>query len=217
MTTTIVLVDDHPMVRGGLRAALAAEPGWEVVGEADDGSHGLALVNRLRPDVLVVDLQMPEMSGLDVLRHARLAIPSTRVILFSMHAEDAYVREALAEGAAGYVLKDADAAELVHAIRVALQGGRYLSPALAERTISAYLHQPAPDQQHVDWAEMLTARERQVLVLAAQGLSNAEIGDRLTISPRTAETHRTNLLRKLGLKGQSDLSHFAHERGLLDE
>lgn len=214
--TTIVLVDDHPMVRGGLRAALAAEPGWEVVGEADDGVEGLTLLNRLRPDVLVVDLQMPAMSGLDVLREARISMPTTRVILFSMHAEDAYVREALAAGATGYVLKDADAAELVHAIRVALQGGRYLSPALAERTISAYLHQPVPDQ-HVDWAEMLTARERQVLVLAAQGLSNAEVGDRLTISPRTAETHRTNLLRKLGLKGQADLSHFARERGLLDE
>lgn len=213
--TTIMLVDDHPMVRGGLRAALAAEPGWQVVAEADDGADGLALVNRLRPDVLVVDLQMPGMSGLDVLRQARVSAPITRVILFSMHAEDTYVREALAEGAAGYVLKDADAAELVHAIRVALQGGRYLSPALAERTISAYLHQPTPDQ-HVDWAEMLTARERQVLVLAAQGLSNAEIGDRLAISPRTAETHRTNLLRKLGLKGQADLSHFARERGLLD-
>lgn len=214
--TSIVLVDDHPMVRGGLRAALAAESGWEVAAEADDGAHGLALVNQLRPDVLVVDLQMPVISGLDVLRQVRLSAPATRVILFSMHAEDAYVREALAEGAAGYVLKDADAVELVHAIRVALQGGRYLSPALAERMISAYLHQPAPDQ-HIDWAEMLTARERQVLVLAAQGLNNAEIGDRLAISPRTAETHRTNLLRKLGLKGQSDLSHFAHERGLLDD
>jgi DNA-binding NarL/FixJ family response regulator len=212
---TIALVDDHPMVRGGLRAALAAEPGWSVVGEAANGAEGLQLVARLRPDVLVVDLQMPGLGGIEVLRRVGADAPATRVVIFSMHAEDAYVREALEAGATGYVLKDADAAELVHAIRVALQGGRHLSPTLAERAISAYLHQP-PAGQGVDWAEMLTARERQVLALASQGLSNAEIGDRLAISPRTAETHRTNLLRKLGLKGQADLASFARGHGLLD-
>jgi DNA-binding NarL/FixJ family response regulator len=212
--TRILLVDDHPMVRDGMRATLSVEPGWEVAGEAADGAHGLELVEQIRPDVLVVDLQMPGLSGLDVLRAVRASAPGTRVIIFTMHAEDAYVREALAAGAAGYVLKDADAAELVHAVRVAAQGGRYLSPALAERTISAYLGQPAA--RHVDWAEMLTARERQVLVLAAQGLGNAAIGERLAISPRTAETHRTNLLRKLGLRSQADLARFARERGLLD-
>lgn len=214
--TTIVLVDDHPMVRSGLRATLTGEPGWTVAGEAADGKQGVELTLRLRPAVLVVDYQMPGLSGLEVLRQVRAGSPDTRVILFSMHAEDVYVREALASGAAGYVLKDADATELIHAIRVALAGGRYLSSVLAERTISAYLHQPAADQQ-LDWSEMLTARERQVLVLAAQGLGNVEIGDRLAISPRTAETHRTNLLRKLGLKGQADLARFAREHGLLDQ
>lgn len=212
---TILLIDDHPMVRGGLRAALATEPGWTVVGEAADGMTGLALLARLHPEVLVVDIQMPGLSGLEVLHRVGTVAPATRVIIFSMHSEDAYVREALAAGAAGYVLKDADATELVQAIRVALTGGRYLSPTLTERTISAYLHQPLDDQR-VDWIEMLTVRERQVLVLAAQGLSNATIGDQLAISPRTAETHRTNLLRKLGLKGQADLVRFAHERGLLN-
>lgn len=213
--TTIVLVDDHPMVRAGLRAALGAESGWQVVGEAADGAAGVALARRLRPAVLVVDLQMPGMNGIEVLRQVRGAALESQVILFSMHAEDAYVREALEAGAAGYVLKEADAAELIHAIRVALQGGRYLSPALTERTISAYLHQAAPEAA-VNWIEMLTARERQVLMLAAQGLANGEIGDRLAISPRTAETHRTNLMRKLGLKAPSDLDRFAREHGLLE-
>lgn len=213
--TTIVLVDDHPMVRGGLRAALGAEPGWQVVGEAADGAAGVAMARRLRPAVLVVDMQMPGMNGIEVLRQVRAAALESQVILFSMHAEDAYVREALEAGAAGYVLKEADAAELIHAIRVALQGGRYLSPALTERTISAYLHQASPDVT-VNWIEMLTARERQVLMLAAQGLANGEIGDRLAISPRTAETHRTNLMRKLGLKVPSDLDRFARDHGLLD-
>lgn len=212
--TTILLVDDHPMVRDGMRATLSAEPGWQVVGEAADGIHGLELAIRLRPDVVVADLQMPGLSGLQMLRELRIAAPGTRVIIFTMHAEDAYVREALGAGAAGYVLKDADALELVHAVRIAAQGGRYLSPAVAERTISAYLGRPPAHQ--ADWSELLTARERQVLVLAAQGLGNSAIGERLAISPRTAETHRTNLLRKLGLKGQAELARFARERGLLD-
>lgn len=215
MTTTLVLVDDHPMVRSGLRATLNAESDWHVVGEADDGVSGLALTLRLRPDVLVVDLQMPGMNGLEVLRQVRAGTSPTRVIIFSMHAEDTYVHEALEAGAIGYVLKDADALDLVHAIRMALRGERYLSPPLAERMITAYLHQPVIERR-VDWVEMLTARERQVLVLVAQNLGNAEIGDRLTMSPRTAETHRTNLLHKLGLKSQADLVQFARERGLLN-
>lgn len=213
--TTIVLVDDHPMVRGGLRAALSAEAGWQVIGEAADGMAGIAMAQQLRPAVLVVDMQMPGMNGLEVLRRVRPILPDTQVILFSMHSEDAYVREALASGAAGYVLKEADAAELIHAIRVALQGGRYLSPSLTERTISAYLHQSTSDLS-VNWLEMLTARERQVMLLAAQGLGNNEIGDRLNISPRTAETHRANLMRKLGLKTPSELDRFAREHGLID-
>ncbi|MEI8164838.1 MAG: response regulator transcription factor [Chloroflexales bacterium] len=212
---TLVLIDDHPMVRDGLRATLNAEPDWRVEGEAADGATGLALALKLRPDVVVVDLQMPGMNGLEVLRQIRAGAPTIRVIIFSMHAEDTYVHEALEAGAAGYVLKDADALAIVHAIRMALRDERYLSPSLAERTISAYLHQPAIERR-VDWADMLTARERQVLVLIAQNLDNAEIGDRLTMSPRTAETHRTNLLHKLGLKNQADLVQFARECGLLN-
>jgi len=213
--TTVVLVDDHPMVRSGLRATLNAETDWQIDGEAADGVSGLALTLRLRPDVLVVDLQMPGMNGLEVLRQVRIGTPSTRVIIFSMHAEDTYVHEVLDAGASGYVLKDADALAIVHAIRMALRGERYLSPSLVERTISAYLHQPAIERR-VDWADMLTARERQVLVLIAQNFDNAEIGDRLSMSPRTAETHRTNLLHKLGLKNQADLVQFARECGLLN-
>jgi len=202
-------------IRSGLRATLNAETDWQIDGEAADGVSGLALTLRLRPDVLVVDLQMPGMNGLEVLRQVRIGTPSTRVIIFSMHAEDTYVHEALDAGASGYVLKDADALAIVHAIRMALRGERYLSPSLVERTISAYLHQPAIERR-VDWADMLTARERQVLVLIAQNFDNAEIGDRLSMSPRTAETHRTNLLHKLGLKNQADLVQFARECGLLN-
>ena len=127
--TSLVLIDDHPMVRSGLRSTLGAELDWQVIGEAADGVAGLALALRLCPDVLVVDLQMPGLNGLEVLRQVRVGTPTTRVIIFSMHAEDTYVHEALEAGASGYVLKDADAVDLVHAIRMALRGGRYLSPA----------------------------------------------------------------------------------------
>ncbi|WP_124681933.1 response regulator [Candidatus Viridilinea mediisalina] len=213
--TSILLVDDHPMVRGGLKTALGVVAGWTVIGEADNGQQGLALVQRCRPDILIVDLQMPGMSGMEVLRSVVASVPSTRVIVFSMHAEDAYVREALDLGAHGYVLKDADASELINAIRTVSQGGRYLSPLLAERMINAYLGH-VPDAGGIGWMDVLTKRERQILVLAGQGLNAVEIGERLTISPRTAETHRTNLMRKLGLKGLRELERFAREQGLLE-
>lgn len=213
--TSIFLVDDHPMVRSGLKLALGAVTGWSVIGEADNGRSGLALVQHCRPDVLIVDLQMPGMGGLDVLRSVVASVPSTRVIVFSMHAEDAYVRAALDLGAHGYVLKDADETELINAIRTVSQGGRYLSPVLAERLIDAYISH-APAAGGISWVDVLTKRERQILVLVAQGLSAAEIGEQLNISPRTAETHRTNLMRKLGLKGLRELERFAREQGLLE-
>jgi DNA-binding NarL/FixJ family response regulator len=212
--TTIMVVDDHPMVRNGLRTALNSEVGWTVVGEAADGNAALEIVAQLRPDVLVIDLQMPGMNGIEVLAHVREHAPETVVVLFSMHAEDAYVRRALTAGAAGYVLKDADAAELLQAIKMALEGRRYLSKALTDRAISAYFSTESTGTAQ-DWRELLTARERQICLLAAQGLSNQEIADRLNISPRTAETHRGNFMRKLDLKSQAELLRYAHEHQLL--
>lgn len=199
--TTIVLADDHPMIRQGVRTVLEAEPDWRVVGEAADGTAVLGLVTRLKPEILIVDLMMPGLNGIEVTQQIRQHAPQTRVIVFSMHADKAYVREALIKGAAGYVLKETDATGLIRAVREVLAGRRYLSHTLAELAI--------------DWSEMLTARERQVLQLAAQGASNAEIGGRLSISPRTAETHRANLIRKLGLQTQADLIRYAFQHGIL--
>lgn len=212
--TTIVVVDDHPMVRNGLRTTLNSEVGWEVVGEAADGNAALEIIAQCCPDVLVIDLQMPGMNGLEVLAKVREAAPDTVVILFSMHAEDAYVRRALTAGAAGYVLKDADAEDLVQAIKIALEGGRYLSAALTERAIRAYFSTDSARPVQ-DWSELLTARERQIFRLAIEGLSNQEIAVRLNISPRTAETHRSNFMRKLDLKNQAELLRYAHQHNLL--
>lgn len=210
---TIVLADDHPIVRQGLRTLLAAEPGYQVVGEAADGLAAVRLADQLRPDVLVVDLMMPGLGGLEVTRRVRAMAEPPHVVVLSMHADEIYVLDALRSGAAAYVLKDNDTAELITAVRVVTLGQRYLSPPLSERAIDSYVRQSNPTP--LDAFELLTAREREVLLLAAEGLTNAAIAARLSISPRTAETHRANLMRKLDLHNQAALARFAIQRGLL--
>ena len=211
--TTVVLADDHLVVRKGLRALLDAEPDLSVVGEAADGLETLPLVERLKPAILVADLAMPGLSGLDVTREARQRSPETRTVILSMYANEAYVMEAISNGAYGYVMKDASAADFLRAVREAAAGRLYLSPPLSLSTVEDYArrHRSAP----VDLYETLTPRERAVLHLAAEGLTNAQIGTRLSISGRTAESHRAHLMRKLGLRGQTDLVRYTIERGIL--
>ncbi len=209
----LVLADDHQIVRQGLRALLAAEPDLDVVGEAADGLAVVSLVERLRPDVLIVDLMMPGLSGLEVTRQVRQRSPHTQVIILSMHASEAYVFEALRNGAAAYVLKDVSTADLVHAVHEVMAGRHYLSPPLSERAIMAYIQQAqaaAPDPY-----ESLTTREREVLHLAAQGCSNPEMATRLGISARTVENHRANVMHKLRLQTQTDLIRYALRRGII--
>jgi two-component system, NarL family, response regulator NreC len=210
---TIVLADDHPIVRQGLRALLEAEPGWSVIGEAGDGLQAVELVERLKPGVLVADLMMSGINGLEVARQVSQRCPQTRVVILSMHANEAYVMEALRNGAAGYVLKDSSAGDLVHALREVGVGRHYLSPPLSERAIAAYIERAG--QAAMDPYDSLTNREREILQLAAEGYNNQEIAERLTISPRTAETHRANLMRKLALRNQTDLVRYALRRGIL--
>ncbi len=212
-STTLVLADDHPVVRQGLRAVLEAEPSFSVVGEVADGLEVLPLVERLRPDVLIVDVMMPGLSGLEVTRQVRQRSPGTRVLVLSMYANEIYVLEALRNGASGYVLKGASAADLVEAVRVAAAGRRYLSPPLSERGLEAYAERARAGT--LDLYETLTTREREVLHLAAEGYSNPKIATRLGISTRTAETHRAHIMRKLGLQSQTDLVRYAVRRGIL--
>ncbi len=212
--TTIVLVDDHQVVRQGLRALLVAEPGFEVGGEAGDGLEAVQLVERLKPDVLVLDLMIPGLNGLEVARQVSQRSPRTHVIILSMYANEAYVLEALRHGVSGYVLKDSSAAELVQAVHQVLAGRRYLSAPISERVINTYV-QKARETVSEDPYELLTPREREVLQLAAEGHTHAEIAGRLSISPRTAETHRANVMRKLGLRSQTDLVRYALRRGII--
>ena len=214
MTVSILLADDHPVVRRGLRGLLESQVDWSIVGEARNGLDAVAQVGRLKPNVLIVDLMMPELDGLEVTRRVRQLSPQTFVIVLSMHANEAYVLEALRAGAVGYVLKDSSAEELTQAVRQVLAGNRFLSAALSERAIDAYLKKAESSAAREPY-DMLTAREQQVLRLAAEGLNNSEIGEQLSISPRTAETHRTNLARKLGFRSQTDLIRFALQKGIL--
>ncbi|MDE3089954.1 MAG: response regulator transcription factor [Chloroflexota bacterium] len=209
----IVLADDHPIVRQGLNALLKAETDFQVVGEAGDGLEAVALVERTKPDVLVLDLMMPMLSGLEVARLTRQRCPQTRIVILSMHADEGYVLEALTAGASAYVLKKSATADLVKAIRDAIAGRRFLSPPLSDHLIDAYIEKTkgAP----VDPYNMLTPREHEVLQLVAEGHANAAIATRLSISPRTVEMHRANAMRKLGLQNQVELVRYALQRGIL--
>jgi two-component system, NarL family, response regulator NreC len=210
---TIVLADDHHIVRQGLRALLESEPNFRLVGETGDGLEAVRLVEKLQPQVLITDVMMPGLNGLEVTRQVHKVAPHTRVIILSMHANDAYVVEALKNGAVGYVLKDSQASDLVQAVKEVAAGRRYLSPPLSERELELYVKkvEHAPEDPY----ESLTNREREVLQMAAEGRTSAEIAERLFISPRTAEGHRANVLRKLGLQNHTDLVRFALKRGIL--
>ena len=214
MGIRIVLADDHPVVRAGVRNLLEAEPDMQVVGEVHEALRVEAEVDRLQPDILVLDLLMPDLNGLEVARRVTKRTPGTRIVILSMHANEAYVVEALRNGAIGYVLKGAPPQCLIDGVRAARTGRRYLSPPLAADVVDAYLARAggAP----LDEYETLTGREREVLHLVAQGSSSPEVAARLFISPRTVETHRANILRKLGLRSQGELIRYAVRRGIIE-
>jgi two-component system response regulator NreC len=213
MTISIVLADDHPVVRRGMQTLLEAEPDFAIIGEAGDGLESVRLVENLQPDVLILDLMMPGLSGLEALRIIRKRSPRTRVVVLSMHDTHAFVAEALMNGATGYVLKGSDELNLVRAVREAAGGRRFLSPPVTERAIDAYIEQARAAS--LDPHDTLTAREREVLQLTAEGKTGPEIAARLHISQRTVENHRANLMRKLLLKNQSELVRYALRRGLI--
>lgn len=212
MTITVVLADDHHLVRAALRQLLEGEPDLRVVAETSDGLKALALVKRHRPNVLVVDLMLPGMSGLGVTREVVRSWPDTGVVVLSMHANDAYVTEALWSGALGYVVKSAEAEDLFLAVRRASAGRRFLCAGLSERAPDALARghgrTPSPLTE-------LSEREQQALQHAAEGATNAQIGERLFISPRTAEKHRASAMRKLGLRTAHELFRFAVAHGLV--
>jgi two-component system response regulator NreC len=198
----------------GIRALLEATPDLHVIAEVADGLQAVDVAEDQQPDILIVDMMMPGLNGLDVIKQVTRRSPNTRIIVLSMQTDETYVLGALKHGADGYVLKESSAEHLVTAIHTVLEGNRYLSEPLTERAIDAYIDQ-ASQQQTEDPYEQLTPREREVLHLAAESYTNPQIAERLSISPRTAENHRANVMRKLHLKNQTDLIRYAIKRGII--
>ena len=209
----VLLADDHAVVRLGIRELLESHSGFEVVGEVADAAHVIPQVEALKPDVLVLDLVMPGMNGLEITRRLATARPETRIVVLSMHANEAYVIEALRNGANAYVLKGSEAGDLTEAIRAVIAGERYLSPPLSDSSIEAYLQKVTGGG--LDRYDTLSTREREILLLVAEGRSSPEIAAGLFISVRTVESHRANIMRKLNLRTQTDLVRYALRRGIL--
>ncbi len=210
--TRIILADDHTLVRGGIRRILEGQPGLAVVAEASDGAAALDCARTVEADVLVLDLKMPGADGIEVLRAVKGLRPALKVIVLTMHAGREYVARALQEGADGYLLKDSAVQDLVAAVGAVTAGGTYFSPAIQGEMAGLLREGPKPPPR----AQLLTEREREVLVLLARGLSSKEVGQALNISPRTAETHRANLMHKLGVKSVAVLVQVAMREGILD-
>ena len=208
----IVLAEDHQIVRQGCKALLENEPDLRVIGQASDGLEAVSLVEKTSPEVLILDLMIPRLHGLEVIRQVRALVPSTKVVILSMHGEEPFVRGALQNGAHAYVLKDCSSEDLVRAVRAVMAGHHYLTPILNDLAINVFVN---PKVLSEDAYDSLTARERLVLHLAAEGLNNVEVGAKLFVSPRTVETHRAHLMSKLGLRTQTDLVRFAIRKGLL--
>lgn len=204
---SVLLADDHALVRAGIRALLASIDGIRVLGEAADGESALRLTASLRPDVLLLDISLADMSGLQVLRQLRTSQPATRVVVLSMHSESAYVSEARRSGAAGYLLKDAAPAELESALQTVMGGDHYLSPAIARHLADA------PPAGEAD--ELLTARQRQILKLIAEGRSTKEIAYDLELSVKTVETHRAQIMERLQIRDVPGLTRYAIRCGLI--
>jgi DNA-binding NarL/FixJ family response regulator len=212
----VVLVDDQPLIRTGIRALLDAEDDIAVVAEGADGRAGVALATEHRPDVVLMDVQMPEMDGIEATRRivgdARLA--GVRVVMLTNYSLDEYVFNSLRAGASGFVDKDTEPADLVQALRVTVRGDALLSPAVTRRLISEFVARPADVFSAADLSP-LTNREREVVALVAHGLSNDEIAERMVLSPMTAKTHVSRAMTKLGARDRAQLVVFAYQSGLV--
>jgi|SRR5579875_1743164 two-component system response regulator NreC len=204
----VLVADDHQIVLQGLKTILDRE-GFEVAGEASDGAEAVARATELQPDLVVMDIGMPVMTGIEAAAQIRKSVPSAKVILLTVHTENRYILEALRSGIRGYVLKSRAAAELVEAIHEVLKGRVYLSPGISQTVVEAYL------QQNSGESESLTPRELQVLQLVAEGKTTKEIATSLGVSVKTADSHRSNIMHKLNMHSVADLVRYAIRRGLV--
>jgi DNA-binding NarL/FixJ family response regulator len=210
----IVIAEDHTILREGLRALLSAKSDFEIVGEAEDGNAAIHCVEKFKPNLVLMDLSMPRMNGVDAIKEIKKRSPETKVVVLTVHKTDEYIMATFQAGADGYVLKDSTHAELELAIQNVLNGKHFISPVISEKIIDGYLEGKKTIKMTSPW-DMLTQRERGILKLIAEGYKNKEIADYLCISVKTVEKHRANLMQKLDLHNISDLTAFAMQKGLI--
>ena len=211
---TVLIAEDHALMREGLKALLKTDPTVGVVGEAKDGRETIELVRELEPDLLLLDLSMPRLHGLDAIQEIRRNGPPTKILVLTVHKDEEFILEAFKAGADGYILKDASHVELEIAMESVLSGRRYVSPSISEMVIEGFLEGRKTLKPESSW-ESLTSREREVLKLIAEGHTNKDISNLLCISVRTVETHRSNLMRKLNVHNVAELTAMAAEKGLI--
>jgi len=212
----IVIAEDHRILREGLQALLSSHPEFEIVGQAEDGLEAIRCVESLSPDLILMDLSMPRMNGLEAIQDIKKRCPNTRIVVLTVHKTEEYILATLKAGADGYILKDANHTELALAIKNVLGGKRYLSPGISEKVIEGYL-EGKKSRQPASAYEMLTQREREILKLIAEGYKNKEVANYLCISLKTVEKHRANLIKKLDLHNAAALTVFAMEKGLIEK
>jgi len=210
----IFLAEDHTIVRKGIRTLLESEENIEVVGEAADGREVLKKIEGLNPDVVLMDISMPQLNGLEATRQLKKAMPDVKVLVLTVHLNEEYIYHALRAGASGYLVKHVDVTELITAVNAVYRGESYLSPSVSRKVIDEYIRK-AEENMGEDSLDYLTSREREVLQLIAEGHTNKEIGDLLSISVKTVEAHRANLMGKLDLHSTAELTRYAIRKGVI--
>jgi len=211
----VLVADDHTIVREGVSLLLQTKPDIEVLGEAKNGREAVDKTLQLQPDVVLMDMAMPELNGLEATKQIITARPSTRVLVLTVHESDEYFYQALQAGASGYVLKGATSTELIAAVRAVHSGGIYLHPAVARKLVSDYIQSVSSEGTPRDRYDGLTPREKEVLILIADGTTNQEIARKLVLSPSTVQTHRSNIMEKLNLHNRAELIKYAIRHGLI--
>jgi len=210
----IVIAEDHTILREGLRMLLSTNPGYEIVAEAEDGREAVRWVSKLKPNLILTDLSMPRMNGMEAIREIRRESPETKILVLTVHRAEEYILATFRAGADGYILKDSTQSELLMAVKKVLSGKHFISPEISEKVIEGYLEGKKTLKPRTSW-ETLTQREREILKLIAEGYKNKDIADDLCISVKTVEKHRANLMEKLDLHSVQALTPFAIEKGLV--
>jgi two-component system response regulator NreC len=216
MKIRVLLADDHTILRAGLKMMLNAQPDIEVIGEAADGRQAIHEAQRLQPDIVLMDITMPDMNGIEATRQIKKHLPDIKVLVLTMHEHDEYIFQALRSGASGYMLKEAADTELITALHVVHSGQFYLSPTAQSVMVGDYLQRVRTGEEKDSYSS-LTEREREILKLVAEGYTNNQIAERLVISPKTVDTHRTHIMDKLNLHSRAELVKYAMRRGLLED